>query len=103
MKPIVAIVALLPSLALAQPLPQPKPPGPGGSLPARLHIVGKLLCAARGRPGRDPVATERQLSVGLDSQRQLLPAQQRWALKTGGTQFEKALEDCRTKTVPLFG
>jgi hypothetical protein len=34
MKLIVAIIALLlPSLALAQPLPQPKPPGPGGSCP----------------------------------------------------------------------
>ena len=31
MKLIVAIIALrLPSLALAQLLPQPKPPGPGG-------------------------------------------------------------------------
>jgi hypothetical protein len=29
----VIIIAVLPSLALAQPLPQPKPMGPGGSCP----------------------------------------------------------------------
>jgi hypothetical protein len=41
------------TVAGAEPLPQPKPPGPGGSLPARLHIVGILLCAEPRRTGRN--------------------------------------------------
>ena len=33
----IIIAALLPSLALAQPLPQPRPPGPGSSFPHGLQ------------------------------------------------------------------
>jgi hypothetical protein len=56
----VAVIALLPSLALAQPLPQPKPLGPGGSCPHG--------------------ASEWQLSARLDPQRLVLSAQRQWAL-----------------------
>src|SRR5215831_12591304 len=45
-------------------------------LPARLHVVGLVLRASRGRSGRDPAAAERHLSARLDAQRQL-PAQTR--------------------------
>jgi hypothetical protein len=40
------IIALLPSLALAQALPQPKPAGPGGSCPHGYTSSGSF-CAPR--------------------------------------------------------
>ena len=49
-------------------------------LPARQHIIRKLLCGACGRPGCGPVASQWHLSVGLDPQWQLLFAQRQWAL-----------------------
>jgi hypothetical protein len=45
MKTAIVIVVMLTGTALADPLPQLKPPGPGGFLRARLHVVGFVLCA----------------------------------------------------------
>ena len=46
---VVAIIAmLLSSLALTQPLPQPKPPGPGGSCPHGYTSSGSF-CSGSGR------------------------------------------------------
>ena len=42
----VAVIALLPSLALAQPLPQPKPLGPGGSCPHG-YTSSRSFCVPR--------------------------------------------------------
>jgi hypothetical protein len=72
------IIALLPSLALAQALPQPKPAR--RLLPAWLHVVGIVLRAPRGRAGRDPLAAERDLPARMDALRQLLPAERQSAL-----------------------
>jgi hypothetical protein len=41
-------IALLPSLALAQPLLQPKPAGPGGSCPLSAHRQAADLCPFQG-------------------------------------------------------
>jgi hypothetical protein len=40
--------ALMPSLALAQPLPQPKPIGPGGSSPHAYTSSGSLCVPREG-------------------------------------------------------
>jgi hypothetical protein len=42
------IIALLPSLALAQPLPQPKPAGPGGSCPHGYTSSGSFCVPREG-------------------------------------------------------
>jgi hypothetical protein len=49
-------------------------------VPARLHVVGIVLRAPRGRTGRDLLAAERQLPEWLDPQRLILSAQRQWAL-----------------------
>jgi hypothetical protein len=60
---IAGIVVLLPSLALAhQPLPQPKPAGPGGSCPHGYTASGSFCVRVRA-PGCDPVAAELHLSA----------------------------------------
>ena len=45
-----------------------------------MAVVGKLLRAIAGRAGRDSEVGERQLPVGMDGERQLLPAQRERAL-----------------------
>ena len=44
----VVITSLLPSLALAQPLPQSKPPGPGGSCPHGCASSGSFFGPREG-------------------------------------------------------
>jgi hypothetical protein len=79
MRTLAAIIIALPSsLALAQPLPQPKPAG-GGSRPHGYTSSGSFCVPREGTQDALPAA-ERQLSVGLDAERQLLPAQRQWAL-----------------------
>jgi general secretion pathway protein D len=72
---IAMVAMLMPSLAPAQPLPQPKPPGPGGSCPHGDTSSG-AVCAAAGataapnREGYDlhfenvPVATLAKVILG---------------------------------------
>ena len=50
MKPIVAVIVLLPTLELAQPLPQPKPTGPGGSCPHGYTSSGSFCVPSQGAP-----------------------------------------------------
>jgi len=52
-------------------LPQPKPPGPGGSCPFGYTLSG----SCPGRAGRGAETAERHLPVGLDRERIVLPAQ----------------------------
>jgi hypothetical protein len=62
------MIALLPSFAPAQPLPQPKAAGPGGSCPHGYSSSGSF-CVPRGRTGRNPAAAERDLPARMDAQR----------------------------------
>jgi hypothetical protein len=55
----------------------------------RMDIVGKLLRAIAGRTRRHREARERHVPVGMDSERQLLPAQRQgrgkpeWRFESG--------------------
>jgi hypothetical protein len=49
------VIALLPSLALAQPLPQPKPPGPGGSCPHGYTSSGSFWVPRQGAQDAIPL------------------------------------------------
>jgi hypothetical protein len=74
-------MALLPSLAVAQPVPQPKPAGPGGSCPHGYTSSGSFCAPARARwtrshcrrtgpartAGRAAVATVCAAAVAADS------------------------------------
>lgn len=51
--------ALITTTALAEPLPVPKPPGPGGSSPHSLHRERLILRAVAGCFGRHRQAAER--------------------------------------------
>jgi hypothetical protein len=44
-------------------------------VPARLAVIGLVLCPVAARAGRRRKAAERNMSVGLDIERELLPAQ----------------------------
>jgi hypothetical protein len=72
MRTLAVITVLLPSLALSQPLPQPKRAGPGGSCPHGYTSSGSFCVPRKGCAGCSPIATERYLSAWFDSQRQLL-------------------------------
>src|SRR5215472_364249 len=80
MKLIVAIITLLLPRSLAQSLPQPKPPGPGGSCPHGYTSSGSFCMPPAGAQDADPAATERHLSARPDAQPQLPPAQRQRAL-----------------------
>ena len=67
MKLIVTVIVLLPSLALAQPLPQPKPPG-GGSCPHGYTSSGSFCVPREGavrRPALGRAAGRFLLPVGF--------------------------------------
>ena len=63
-------------LALAEPLPVPKPPGPGGSCPFGYLSSGAYCIPSQGA-GRHRQAAEWLMSLWLARERQLLPAQRR--------------------------
>jgi hypothetical protein len=44
----IMIALLAPTLALAEPLPQPKPPGPGGSCPHGYTSSGSFCVPSKG-------------------------------------------------------
>jgi hypothetical protein len=50
------------------------------ALPARLHVIGVVLRAARGRAGCRAIAAKRNLPAWLDPQRLILSAQRQRAL-----------------------
>jgi hypothetical protein len=64
---LLAIIPLLPSLALAQPLPQPKPRGPGGGCAHSWTASGSFCAPRAGMQDADPAASERHLPVGMDA------------------------------------
>jgi hypothetical protein len=51
----IVIVLLLPSFALAQPLPQPKPSGPGGSCPHGYTSSGTFCVPREGAQDAVPL------------------------------------------------
>jgi hypothetical protein len=75
----IMIAMLLPTLALAQPLPVPKPSGPGGSRPHGWLSSGSYCVPSAG--AQDAVPRPPGGSCVMDGVGQLLPAQrQRRAL-----------------------
>jgi len=52
---LIAIIALLPLLALAQPLPQPRPSGPGGSCPHGYTSSGSFCVPRAGAQDAIPL------------------------------------------------
>jgi hypothetical protein len=75
MRLTVAVVALMPSLALAQPLAQP---WTGGSCAHGYTRTGSFCVPREG--AQDAIPPERNLPARMDPQRQLLPAQRQSAL-----------------------
>jgi hypothetical protein len=67
---IIAAALVLVTGARADPLPQPRPTGPGGSCLLWLVLRAEPRCPRRGAEG-----AEWPVPVGLDEQRQLLPSQ----------------------------
>jgi hypothetical protein len=54
MKLAIIIALLLPTLAVAEPLPQLKPPGPGGSCPHGYTTSGSYCVPSQGAPDAIP-------------------------------------------------
>ena len=79
MKLIAVLIVPVQSLAPAQPLPQPKPTGPGGSCPHGYTASGSFCVPSQGAQDAIPLPLN-GVPLGMDSQRQLLLAQRQRAL-----------------------
>jgi hypothetical protein len=75
-----AVLLLIATAALAEPLPVPKPFGSGRLVSAWLAVIGLVLCALAARAGRGCQAAGRHVPVGMDGERLVLPAQRERAL-----------------------
>ena len=61
------MLALATTTDFTEPPPVPKPVGPGGPVPARLHRERLILHADAGPCGRHRQAEQRQMAVGWTS------------------------------------
>jgi hypothetical protein len=84
------VLAVIATAVHTEPLPQPKPPGPGGSCPHGYTSSGKLLRPVSACAGRNSETAERDLSLGLDFVRLVLPAQRQAVICRSWSAFADA-------------
>ena len=70
---IVFTLMLLAAAALAEPLPQPRPVGPGGSCPYGYYSSGSFCVPSQGAQDAVPKAPRGSCPWGVDRVRRLLP------------------------------
>ena len=71
---IIAAALVLVTGARADPLPQPKPSGPGGSCPLGYFTSGWYCVPSQGAQDAAEIG-ERHVPIWVDEERQLLPSQ----------------------------